>query len=77
MFGVRAFPHANEKFSDLTANVAAYPERVTQIRVTALIERTAQSNPRLHGSQHTVPGYFLNCIFPQEGQAARLSKLYS
>src|SRR5499425_2851864 len=77
VFGVRAFPHANEKFSDLTPNVAAHPERVTQIRVTALIERTAQSNPRLHGSQHTVPGYFLNCIFPQGGQAARLSKLYS
>ena len=52
-------------------------ERVTQIRVTALIERTAQSNPRLHGSQKTVPGYFLNCISPQGGQAARLSKLYS
>ena len=40
VFGVRAFPHANEKFSDLTPNVAAHPERVTQIRVTALIERT-------------------------------------
>src|SRR6267378_92791 len=80
VFGVRAFPHANEKFSDLTPNVAAHPERVTQIRVTALIERAAQSNPRLHASQHTVPGYFpyfLNCISPQEGQAARLSKLYS
>ncbi len=77
VFGVRAFPHANENFSDLTPNVAAHPERVTQIRVTALIERTAQSNPRLHASQHTVPGYFLNCISPQEGQAARLSKLYS
>src|SRR5882762_9419543 len=58
VFGVRAFPHANEKFSDLTPNVAAHPERVTQIGVTALIERTAQSNPRLHASQHTVPGYF-------------------
>ena len=34
-FGVRAFPHANEKFSDLTPNVAAHPERVTQIHVTA------------------------------------------
>src|SRR5215470_8408150 len=77
VFGVRAFPHANEKFSDLTPNVAAHSERVTQIRVTALIERTAQSNPRLHGSQKTVPGYFLNCISPQGGQAARLSKLYS
>jgi hypothetical protein len=77
VFGVRAFRHANEKFSDLTPNVATHPERVTQIRVTALIERTAQSNPRLHASQHTVPGYFLNCISPQEGQAARLSKLYS
>src|SRR6516165_5529553 len=40
VFGVRAFPHANEKFSDLIANVAAHPERVTQIRVTARIERT-------------------------------------
>src|SRR5215468_6496315 len=77
VFGVRAFPNANEKFSDLTPNVAAHLERVTQIRVSTLIERTAQSNPRLHGSQHTVPGYFLNCIFPQGGQAARLSKLYS
>jgi hypothetical protein len=45
--------------------------------VTALIERTAQSNPRLHGSQKTVPGYFLNCVSPQGGQAARFSKLYS
>ena len=77
VFGVGAFPHANEKFSNLTPNVAAHSERVTQIRVTALIERTAQSNPRLHGSQHTVPGYFLDCISPQGGQAARLSKLYS
>jgi hypothetical protein len=32
---------------------------------------------RLHGSQKTVPGYFLNCLSPQAGQAARLSKLYS
>src|SRR6516225_1983562 len=70
-------PHANEKFSDLTANVAAHSEHVTWISVTALIERTAQSNPRLHGSQKTVPGYFLNCVSPQGGQAARLSKLYS
>jgi hypothetical protein len=45
--------------------------------VAALIERAAQSNPRLHGSQHTMPGYFLNGITPQKGQAARLSKLYS
>jgi hypothetical protein len=77
VFGLRAFPHANEKFSGLTAHVAAHPERVTEIRVAALIERAAQSNPRQHGSQHTVPGYFLNGITPQGGQAARLSKLYS
>jgi len=32
VFGVRAFPHADEKISDLTPNVAAHPERVTQIR---------------------------------------------
>jgi hypothetical protein len=38
--------------------------------VAALIERAAQSNPRLHGSQHTVPGYFLNGITPQGGQAS-------
>jgi hypothetical protein len=72
-----SYRSTNEKFSDLTPNVAAHPECVTQIRVTALIERTAQSNPRLHGSQKTVPGYFLNCVSPQGGQAARLSKLYS
>lgn len=59
VFGLRAFPHANEKFSGLTPHVAADPERVTEIRVAALIERAVQSNPRLHGSQHTVPGYFL------------------
>jgi len=77
VLGTPAFPHADEKFSGLTPNVAAHPERVTQIRVTALTERTAQSNPRLHGSQKTVPGYFLNCISPQGGQAACFSKLYS
>jgi hypothetical protein len=77
VFGLRAFPHANEKFSGLTPHVAEHPERVTEIRVTALIERTAQSNPRLHGGQHTVPGYFRNGITPQGGHAARLSKLYS
>src|SRR5260370_25946551 len=77
VFGVRAFPHANEKFSDLTPNVAAHPERVTQIRLTALLDLTAHSNPRLHGSQKTVPGHFLTCVSPQGGQAARLSKLNS
>ena len=77
VFGTPAFPHADEKFSGLTPNVAAHPERVTQIRVTALIKGMAQSNPRLHGRQKTVPGYFLNGITPQGGQAARLSKLYS
>jgi hypothetical protein len=45
--------------------------------VTALFERTAQSNLRLQGSRKTVPGYFLNCISPRGGQAARLSNLYS
>jgi hypothetical protein len=45
--------------------------------VAALIERAAQSNPRLHGSQHTVPGYFLISIAPRSSQAARLSNLYS
>jgi hypothetical protein len=77
VFGVRAFAHAKEKFSGLTPNVATHPERVTQICVTALIERAAQSNLRLHGSQHTVPGYFLNCSTPQGSQVPRLSKLYS
>ena len=77
VFGVGAFPHTDEKFSGLTPNVAAHPERVTQIRVAALIERAAQSNSRLHGGQHAVPGYFLNAIAPRKSQAARLSNLYS
>jgi hypothetical protein len=77
LFGMSAFSYTDEKFSGLTPHVAPHPERVTQIRVAALIERAAQSNPRLHGSQHTVPGYFLNSITPRRDQAARLSKLYS
>ena len=48
------------------SHVAAHPERVTQIRVAALIERTARSNPRLHGSQHTVPGYFSTALLLKE-----------
>ena len=76
-FGVSTFPHANEKFSGLAPNVAAHPERLTQILVAALIERAAQSNPRLLGSQHTVPRYFLNSLAPQSSQVARLSNLYS
>src|SRR5262249_28106639 len=75
--GVRALPHANEHFSALTPNVTAHSDRVTQVGLPALIERTAQWNPRLYGSQKTVPGYLLNCVSPQGGQAARLSKLYS
>jgi hypothetical protein len=38
MFGVGAFSHTDEKFSGFTANIAAYPERITQIRVATLIE---------------------------------------
>jgi hypothetical protein len=38
VFGVSAFPYANEKLSGLTCDPAAYPERITQIHVTALIE---------------------------------------
>lgn len=77
VFGVGAFPHANEEFSGLTASAAAHSERVTQVRVAALIERAVQSNPRLHGSQHTMPMYFLNSIVFGQSQAARPSSPYS
>jgi len=48
VFGVSAFPHANEKFSGLKSNITAHPERVTQIRVAALIERATQSDSWLY-----------------------------
>lgn len=48
VFGVSAFPHADEKFSGLNSNIATYPERVTQIRVAALIERASQSDSWLY-----------------------------
>ena len=64
VFGVSTFPHADEKFSGLTSDTAAYSERVTQIRVAALIERAAQSDPRLYRNQHTVPRDFLNYVVP-------------
>jgi hypothetical protein len=38
VFGVSAFPHADEKFSGLPSNVAAHSERLAQIRVASLIE---------------------------------------
>jgi hypothetical protein len=47
VLGVSAFAHTDEKFSGLTSDNSAYPEGVTQIRVAALIERAAQSDPRL------------------------------
>ncbi|HXQ26363.1 MAG TPA: hypothetical protein VN822_08170 [Candidatus Acidoferrales bacterium] len=77
VFGVSAFAHANEKFAGLASDTAAHPERVTQIRVAALIERATQSNPRLHGNQQTMPRYFLNSIAPRRDHAARLANLYS
>ena len=55
VFGVSAFSHADEKLPSLASDAAPHPKRVTQIRVAALVERAAQSNPRLHGGQHTVP----------------------
>src|SRR5574337_511700 len=64
VFGVGAFSHTDEKFAGLTSDTAAYPERVTQIRVAALIERAAQANPRLHGNQNTMPACFLNSTTP-------------
>jgi hypothetical protein len=78
MFGVGTSPHADEKFSGLISDVAAYPERVTQIGVAALIERAAQSDPRLYRNQHTAPRDFLShiCSFTKN-QAACLSHLYS
>ena len=48
VFGVSAFSHANEKFSGLKSNITAHPERVTQIRVAALIERATQSDSWLY-----------------------------
>jgi hypothetical protein len=48
VFGVSAFPHADKKFSGLTSDIATYPERVTQIRVAALIERASQSDSWLY-----------------------------
>ena len=48
VFGVSAFPHADEKFSGLKSNNTAHPERVTQIRVAALIEKASQSDSWLY-----------------------------
>jgi hypothetical protein len=64
MFGLGAFPYADEKFSGLTPDSAPYAERVTQIGMAALIERAVQSDPRLYRNQHTVPPDFLSHIAP-------------
>jgi hypothetical protein len=77
VFGVSAFPHANKKFSGLASDVAAHPERVTEIGVAALIERAAQANPRLDRNQHTLPRDFLTPDTLQRSQAARFSNPYS
>jgi len=77
VFGVGAFPHANKKFSGLASDVAAHPERITEIGVTALIERAAQANSRLDRNQHTLPRDFLNSNALRRTQAARLSNPYS
>jgi hypothetical protein len=77
VFGVSAFPHADEKFSGLTSNISAYPEGVTQIRVAALIERASQSNPWLYRNQLTAPEDLPSSVVSGGSQAARLSSLYS
>jgi hypothetical protein len=48
MLGVRAFSHADEKFSLVPADATLDPERVTKIHMAALIEGAAQSDPRLY-----------------------------
>lgn len=77
LFGVSAFPHANKKFSGLVSDVAAHPERVTEIGVAALIERATQANPWLDRNQHTLPRDFLNPDTFRRSQAARFSNPYS
>lgn len=77
VFGVSAFSHADEKFSGLTSDTAAYTERITQICVAALIERATQSDPRLYRNQHTVPRNCFNNMGPRDSQAAGLFNLYS
>jgi hypothetical protein len=78
MFGVRAFSHADEKFSLVPADATLDPECVTQIHMAALIERAAQSDSRLYGKQYPLPRDFLaNYIVLQGSQAARRSSLYS
>jgi len=60
VFGVSPFTYADEKFSGFASDTAVHPERVAKVGVAALIERAAQSNPRLHRNQHTLPRNFLN-----------------
>ena len=77
LFCVSAFTDANKKISRLAPNIAAHPERVTQIGMAALIERAIQSDPRLYRNQRPTPLNLRNEIARQEIQAARLTKLYS
>jgi hypothetical protein len=60
VFGVSALPHAEEKFSGLGADAAAYHQGIAQIGMAALIERSGQPDPRLYRNQHTLPGDLLN-----------------
>ena len=69
VFGLRAFPHANEKFSGLTPHVAEHPELVTQIERLNRIRDCTEVNTPCQGifatalllrevMQHVFP----NCI---------------
>ena len=60
VFGVCTFPHTDEKFSLVLADVTPDPEGITEICMAALIERAAQSNPWLYRNQHALPRDFLN-----------------
>jgi hypothetical protein len=77
MLGLSPRSDTDQKLSNFSSNIALNSQRITQIDMAHLIERTVQSDPRLDRNQHTVPRDFPTNIASQKVQAAFLSNLYS
>ena len=53
VFGMRALPYCDKKFSGFAADHATYLQGVAQVGMAALIERAGQTDPWLHRKQPT------------------------
>jgi len=54
VFGVRALPHSDQKFSAFSSDPAAHLQSVAQVGMAPLIERAGQTDPWLHRKQRGI-----------------------